>query len=367
MAPTWAFRVAGSERRYLVAESIDLHRKIMAVYHFTNQTAVQFFADCIDQLDLAVDQLTLRDRNYNRFALMLIDNIVELALHRRAEDAHAENALYRFSGPKYDEKTVAEAMRRGFDRKVKLARSIGLLSEDQATSIRHLHQFRNAAYHQGQRHEGLLRSLTVFYFLNACTMLSNYEPSMWHSSSRDIIPYRAVKYIGTAPFLRPDDFKPAWTRLCGVAKSLGTRLIADLADDMQSTIEDFDSALEFLAINSPRGLTRNQHIVDCQAWQFVFTKAGRAFAAQIGCNDGMHPIHIVERVTAAYPWPDVSDPVANWLRQLAALRAERNEHAALNKYCQYMERTDALRTTIQRSASELDHAIQEQIDAARGK
>lgn len=42
----------------------------------------QFFADQIDQLDLAIDQLAVRDRNFDRFALMLIDNVVELVLSR---------------------------------------------------------------------------------------------------------------------------------------------------------------------------------------------------------------------------------------------------------------------------------------------
>ncbi len=36
----------------------------------------QFVADQIDQLDLALDQLAMRDRNFDRFAMMLIDNVV---------------------------------------------------------------------------------------------------------------------------------------------------------------------------------------------------------------------------------------------------------------------------------------------------
>ena len=39
---------------------------------------LQFVADQIDQLDLALDQLSVRDRNFDRFALMLVDNVVEL-------------------------------------------------------------------------------------------------------------------------------------------------------------------------------------------------------------------------------------------------------------------------------------------------
>jgi hypothetical protein len=38
----------------------------------------QFAADVIDQLDLALDQLQMTDRNFDRFACMLIDNAMEL-------------------------------------------------------------------------------------------------------------------------------------------------------------------------------------------------------------------------------------------------------------------------------------------------
>ena len=37
-------------------------------------TEIQFLADLIDQLDLALDQLVLNDRNHDRFALILVDN-----------------------------------------------------------------------------------------------------------------------------------------------------------------------------------------------------------------------------------------------------------------------------------------------------
>ena len=44
---------------------------------------IQFLADGIDQLDLALDQLVVRERNFDRFALMLVDNMVELTLLNR--------------------------------------------------------------------------------------------------------------------------------------------------------------------------------------------------------------------------------------------------------------------------------------------
>jgi hypothetical protein len=58
-------------------------------------TTRQFFSDQVDQLDLALDQLAMRDRNFDRFALMLIDNVVELTLHNHAEDKQSAIAYSR--------------------------------------------------------------------------------------------------------------------------------------------------------------------------------------------------------------------------------------------------------------------------------
>src|SRR4051794_36616344 len=77
----------------------------------------QILADHIDQLDLALDQLAMRDRNFDRFALMLVDNVVELALHQFAQDRAGEN---KTSSPKNDPKAVAQALGQHFESKVRL-------------------------------------------------------------------------------------------------------------------------------------------------------------------------------------------------------------------------------------------------------
>ena len=42
-------------------------------------------------------------------------------------------------------------------------------------------------YHQGRRHEGILHSLAIFYFQNACAVLEGFEPSWWSTGSGDRI------------------------------------------------------------------------------------------------------------------------------------------------------------------------------------
>lgn len=57
----------------------------------------QFLSDNIDQLDLALEQLIVDDRNFDRFVFMLIDNMVELTLHKFAEGEELEYRQMRKS------------------------------------------------------------------------------------------------------------------------------------------------------------------------------------------------------------------------------------------------------------------------------
>lgn len=330
---------------------------------------MQLLADHIDQMDLALDQLAMRDRNFDRFALMLIDNVVELTLHQYAQDRSYENDMWgRLDPPRNDPKAVAAALGPRFDAKLKLARSKELINNDVFESIQYLHTFRNTAYHRGLRHEGILHSLALFYFKNACAVLSSYSPMIWSSRSSDQIPYRATKYIGTPNILEcKGSFEGAWKRLREVAESMDESLISDLHDDMKETIDRVDEQIQFLADDSPNGKkSRKQVVVECQAWPFAFSEEGKAYL-KANCGRKLSVGGYVDWLAANYPWPTKVDPISGWRKRLQSLKIEKNHHLALKKYCEFMSQTEDLLTLIGESASQLDAHIQHLIDAARGK
>ncbi len=326
---------------------------------------IQFLADQLNQLDLALDQLALKDRNFDRFALMLIDNAVELTLHQHAQDTRLDAELYRpDDGPRFDPKIVVAALGSHFDAKVKLARTTGLVTAELADTLQYLHGYRNTAYHRGARHEGILHALALFYARKACAVLGQYAPGYFMSSSRDQLPHRAVKYLGTLWAASPiEAFRQAWQRLDAVAAHQGDTLIADLHTDMETTIESADEQITFLATNATAaGITREQAILDCQVWPFAHSEQGQAFAAERGGPAPWTPGY-VEWIEQHYPWPQRVDPIPSWRRRAASLAAEKNAHAALKKYCEFMKQTDALRTAIDTAASQLEAHIQTQVDA----
>lgn len=329
---------------------------------------IQFLADHIDQLDLALDQLAMRDRNFDRFAMMLIDNVVELALHKNAQDRAAEEDGWgRFRPPKCDPKLVAAALKQHFDDKVKLARATNIVTPEVAETIQYLHRFRNAVYHAGLKHEGILHSLAIFYFENACEVLEGYRPLFWSWGSNDQIPYRATKYLARPEVHRGHEvFRTAWARLREVARSMGDSLVADITADMVKTIESVNGQLEFLASDALPTRTRDQVVVDCQVWPFAVSDEGRQYAVKNGCAEQDGPGY-VKWMEANFTPAVRTDPVAAWEGRAASLKSESNKHLALKKYADFMSQTQELRAHIEEGAAELDAHIQLQIDISRGK
>jgi hypothetical protein len=333
-------------------------------------TALQAVADHIDQLDLALDQLAMRDRNYDRFALMLVDNVVELTIHQYARDKDFENELsIRAGKPHFDQKSITAALGPHFDAKVKFARSTNFVSSEVADTLTYLHSFRNTAYHRGLRHERILHALTLLYFRTICSVWESYDPGGWSSSSRDQISHRAMKYLGTARYGvgKTNPYRSAFERLREVAEEMGDTLVADLTEDMAATIKRADDAISFIETNQPgKPMNRDQIILDAQAWQLAFSDEGKAFAAKHRAPK--KPVHkYVSWFVEKFPITTRTDPVPSWRRRLESLRREKNPHAALKKYCDFMNQTQEIRERIHAHEEGLDAWIQEQIDIARGK
>ncbi|WP_422097195.1 hypothetical protein [Variovorax sp.] len=328
----------------------------------------QFFADQIDQLDLAIDQLAVRDRNFDRFALMLVDNVVELVLHQHAKDKVTLGRAFEANKkPKPEWKTAVAATGQGFDAKVRYARETSMISAATADSIQYLHSFRNSAYHQGSRHESILHSLAVFYVRLACDVLGAYRPIFYGIYAGDKISHRAVKYLGKpALSSQKDAFARAADRLAEVAEALGENLVDDLQADMLSTIEQSDDWLDFIAKNDPGRPSRDAVVRQCQAWPFAWTDDAKAFANANGCK-ALSMSEYVEWLGEKYNWQVKTDPVASWKKRHSSLKKEKSADAALKKYCDFMKQTEAFREALDENVLQLDGYIQEQVDYARGK
>lgn len=337
---------------------------------------MQVLCDHIDQLDLALDQLALKDRNFDRFAIMLVDNVVELTLHQHALNKQIlKDQRYPQGQAEVDVKDLNAALGQNFDAKVSFALKTELLTKPMSQSINWLHSFRNSSYHAGLRHEGILNSLANFYLRTCCDMLVRYRPGYWSFGS-ERVSHRAAKYLGDCDglevlFKAGEMFELAWKRIGAVAVNMQCDLIQDLARDLSNTIDRVDTDISFIADNAPsKGgvYTRNEVVVDAQAWAMAFTEKGIQYAQKNGYQGhaSFGPAlgsWLVEHYTAPFP----VDPIPKWKDRLTAISRETNEHKALEKYCNFIKQTQGVRDDIARQARLLDGAIQEQIEWARAK
>jgi hypothetical protein len=143
-------------------------------------------------------------------------------------------------------------------------------------------------------------------------------------------------------------------------------LIHDLTEDMRSTIDSTDDAINFLSTDGPDDKNRDEVVVDSQAWPFAFTDEGKSFAHEGGYSNQTVG-GLVDWLIANYNWPVPTDPIPSWMSRLNSLSNEKEEHKALKKYCDFMRQTEDIRSKIDESAFQLDGHIQQQIDIMRGK
>lgn len=266
---------------------------------------IQFLADNIDQLDLALDQLAVGDRNFDRFAFMLIDNVIELTLHKFAQDKANEHREWerlrermedfnkavkseKFNcQSKYDPKVIAQGLSQQFDNKVKAASKLGLIDDTVKDTILYLHTYRNSAYHKGLRHESILHSLAIFCFRNACTLLMGYNPTSWSWSTSDKMSHRAMKYLGEMnTFIgHKDIFCAAYSRLDTIAATMEENLVDDLSAELALTIDSIDEYIDFLANGGNKKESRDSVVIYAQAYPFAHTDEAEEFAKNNGFNE----------------------------------------------------------------------------------
>ncbi|MCD8139282.1 MAG: hypothetical protein LUE17_05820 [Planctomycetaceae bacterium] len=329
---------------------------------------IQLIADNIDQLDLALDQLAIRDRNFDRFAYLLIDNVVELTLHSFAEDMKRVNHAWRnLKKPEHDPQAIEKGLSQRFGDKVRAAKILGLFDATSCETILKLHSYRNTAYHQGLRHESILHSLAIFYFRSACSLLRAYKPDRLTHGGNQTFSHRAMKYLGGLDTKNISPFKlidAAYRRLDSVAASLPENLIGDLFADLSATIESVNTAIKYIAENEPQKGGRKDIVIYAQLWPFIYGPEGKQFARSKGYNrksDGQYHKWFFHN----FNWPCKSDPIDRWRKKAKLLEKEKDYRKALKKYCDFMEQHEKIRSQIISYAEGLEDHIQLQIDESR--
>lgn len=326
-----------------------------------------FLANNIDQLDLALEHISKSNVNDARFGLMLTDNVVEITLHQIATDKLNDLKSFGYMRKEYShEAALQQALGRRFDRKLKFAKLEGKLSDEEAETISTLHAFRNEVYHVGIQHEPILPALSAHYFKLSCDFLGRYEPRFLGWSSGQRLPDRAEKYFKADAFMPGsiEAYQSACRTLRDEAEFDAATVIEMLSDHMDEIVENQDGYIDLIATGGPRPASRDDVIVEGQAWSIAFSEEGKKFARENGCPE-MTVFQFVEWIKDNYPLQHRSDPIPSWQERASSLRRETNPNQALKKYRSFIDQTAALRENIEEGAVQVDAYIDDQIDRMR--
>lgn len=334
-------------------------------------TSLSFYAALLDQMDLALEHLDEGSVHDARFALMLTDNAVELAIHKLATEKHAELQSWGRLQKYPHQQVLAEALGQSFEAKLKFARIEMMVTDEQARTVAIMHDFRNELYHVGLQHESILPAISPFYFILACEILRAFPGRGLYYGNKIVIPERAKKYFNSSGYspAQLGDFEKA----CGTLKDrcpfIKGTTVAAFADHMDFIVTENNAYLDVISTGvfpKGKGITRDQATVDCQTWRLAFSPEGQKFARDNGFP-GRSLRDLIAWLGDEFPLRFKKDPIAGWQKQAKRMRSKGNPHQALANYVDFMSYTAEFRQDLSESCAAAEAEIDRQIDEYRSR
>jgi hypothetical protein len=323
------------------------------------------------QLEEAKKLVEHGDVAHLRLALILLDNAVEVMMHRVIEGEMMHSDMYarmleNFPADPLDLKREEirqemathvvppkrqKEIRRVFGEKIKF------LSEDHdniplpcARALKHLHDYRNETQHRDQVRSESITAATLVYFDIATDFLVRLEPgsTVWHSGDN----YDWLKRYGIDKKLAPS----AETR-ARIADGLRVGLPLDtagirtaLATHLMGRIDAMENQLVFVEECLPPDLRAETTLKVIQFWH----------------QHPMPPNASLAEVRA-FVAPHGPDAFTKWRAATDALNAVKDKLEMFDQFATIEDEFEPLETIIDDTVSDIDRQIQHEIDVMRGK
>ena len=231
---------------------------------------MQLFTTCVEQLDLAAIQLHQNNSAYRRFALILIDNVVELLAHNHCKKVLQDNCYTRILPPRYPKAIRDDVLGRDFSKKMKFLHGLGLVSAIDLIFILKAHGYRNESYHTGIVHDDIIHAIGWHYHGIACELFVPLKPT---ESMSLIDPPSAVvqKHVasGGLPFSE-DYLRKSAKSLLRARPSPEPNLAETLATSALKRIQTIEDTLAYVVKNHPDRFDEEKTIREVQFWSDVF-------------------------------------------------------------------------------------------------
>ena len=323
------------------------------------------------QLEEAKRQIEQGDVAHLRLGIILLDNAVEVMMHRVIEDKfwHVKiwaRMLENFPDDNLDAK--GQELRREMEshviplrRQKEIHRVFGekikFLSEDHdkiplpcARALKHLHDYRNETQHHDEVREESIMSATLVYFEIATDFLVRLAPgtTIWIGGNN----YDWLKKYG----IQEKSPRPDETRL-RIAEQLRAGLPLDidgirtaLATHLKDRIEVMENQLAFVEGCLPEQLRAVSALKVVQFWH----------------QDPMPPNASIEQVRA-FVSPHGADAFTKLRIATDSMNQLADKLELFDRFATIEEEFEPLETIIDDTVSDIDRQIQHEIDVARGK
>lgn len=332
---------------------------------------MKYIFSVVEQLDLAAQQLHEDGPAYARFALLLVDNMVELMIHRECQWAIAGDEFALKAGrPRFDAKSRARALGHHVDEKIKFCRDLGVISLDEFDFIHSAHGYRNELYHVGIRHDGLIYPLAWQYHTLACELFAKLKVRAYTWESRKSVRSDAVCAHwpeGARALFDEGAFSSASKSLIAAKPPLAPSFEKQLSRFALQAVEGVDSSLDFLVEDNMSGMGEEEVLTEVQFYAFIRSEDGEAALGFDGEPSFEDYHRRVAQVRESWRPKYTSRPTPRWSKRATALAGASSPVDALRRFVGLRDEMAPFRRMVGAAASALDQEIQHRIDEARGK
>ncbi len=337
---------------------------------------MQYFQPHVDQIDLAGQQLHTTSATFARFALLLIDNTVELMCHQQAEYlVMRDKDRAHWATRHYSLKDEQNALGQHFNEKIKFIFRNGKITDTQRDFILRAHQFRNECYHVGLIHKDIIWDLAWHYHDLACGLVAQLRPGWsWTIQPHGSLSSAILKHLKTAGLNDQSDWFRIPEHLPSIIESLKSskpparRTLSEALS--RSSIQQLDLLVDRLQFIADDGLETGNLNDALKA--VLFRRQPEIDHLQDGLDiqsaDGFKQwAERFEEAEASFQSPVTMRDIDRWKNRAELLNQCKTPTEALVKYTDLFREFRILTYTIAEAATQLDRSIQLEIDIHRGK
>jgi hypothetical protein len=320
---------------------------------------------CIEQLDLAAQQLQHDNAAYRRFALILTDNIIELMCYDRCEHEFRFEDLLRGHG-KCPRGKKAEVLGSDFKGRLRFLQSIGLLTADQQTLAAYAHDYRNESYHTGIVHDDIMHALAWHYHRFACDMFVALRHGYVYGHTENTSPAWAKNGGSSELYWGEEGAYKRVAAALGASRPLPEPALPDaLATSICSRLTTIQEAINYLVSDSPKQMTEMEVIRDIQYWDAY----GKHFTGQTIDPTDTAAVEaarkFVQYLENEWTPKYARSPIPGWVRRAERLRQTQNVANALQNFASLRREIEPFGEMAFSSANTLGAYVDEQIDRAK--